>query len=119
MSPTLAVLGLSGGELIMVLAAVLVLFGAKRIPEFAKGLGQGIKEFKKASREVQDEIQRATEDTYSPPPPPPPAPASAAPTAPAGTVPATAESGVVPIQLPAAPAPTGGSTTPASTVPNA
>jgi sec-independent protein translocase protein TatA len=33
----------------MVLAAVLVLFGAKRIPEFAKGLGQGIKEFKKAS----------------------------------------------------------------------
>jgi sec-independent protein translocase protein TatA len=79
----LGVLGLSGGELIMVLAAVLVLFGARKIPEFAKGLGQGIKEFKKASREVSDELQRATDDSsYSPPPQPrvpPAAPPAAAP----------------------------------------
>ncbi len=68
-----AVLGLSGGELIMVLAAILILFGAKKIPDFAKGLGQGIKEFKKASREVQDEIERAgQENHYTPPPPQPP-----------------------------------------------
>jgi sec-independent protein translocase protein TatA len=74
MAPILAVLGLSGGELMLVLAAVLILFGAKKIPDFAKGLGQGIKEFKKASREVQDEIERAGEELHSPPPPPPPPP---------------------------------------------
>lgn len=72
MSQVLAVFGLSGGELVLVLAAVLILFGAKKIPDFAKGLGQGIKEFKKASREVQDEIERAGEELHSPPPPPPP-----------------------------------------------
>ena len=72
MAPSLAVLGLSGGELILVLAAVLILFGAKKIPDFAKGLGQGIKEFKKASREVQEEIERAGEELNAPPPPPPP-----------------------------------------------
>ena len=67
----LAVLGLSGGELVLVLVVILVLFGAKRIPEFAKGLGKGINEFKKASREVTDEIERSVEDT---PPPAKPAP---------------------------------------------
>jgi sec-independent protein translocase protein TatA len=40
---------MSGGELVLVVLAVLILFGARKIPEFAKGLGQGIKEFKKAS----------------------------------------------------------------------
>jgi sec-independent protein translocase protein TatA len=68
MNPILAVLGLSGGELILVLGAVLILFGAKKIPEFAKGLGQGMKEFKKASREVTEELENAMVD--SPPPPP-------------------------------------------------
>src|SRR5437667_7267782 len=71
MNATLAVLGLSGGELVLVLVVILVLFGARRIPEFAKGLGKGITEFKKASREVTDEIERAVEE---PTPPPPPAP---------------------------------------------
>jgi len=71
MNATLAVLGLSGGELVLVLVVILVLFGARRIPEFAKGLGKGITEFKKASREVTDEIERAVEE---PPPPPPKAP---------------------------------------------
>jgi sec-independent protein translocase protein TatA len=45
--------------LILVLGAVLVLFGAKKIPEFAKGLGQGMREFKKASREVTTELETA------------------------------------------------------------
>ena len=63
MNTTLAVLGLSGGELVLVLVVILVLFGAKRIPEFAKGLGKGINEFKRASREVTDEIERAADDT--------------------------------------------------------
>jgi len=65
---SLAVLGLSGGELVLVLAAILILFGAKRIPEFAKGLGQGIREFKKASRDVTDEFNTAMQEPPSPSP---------------------------------------------------
>jgi sec-independent protein translocase protein TatA len=56
MNTSLAVLGMSGGELVLVFAAILILFGAKRIPEFAKGLGQGIKEFKKATSEAADHM---------------------------------------------------------------
>jgi sec-independent protein translocase protein TatA len=49
-------------EIVAILAVVLLLFGAKKLPELAKGLGSGIKEFKKASREVQDEIERSVEE---------------------------------------------------------
>ena len=44
------------GELLVILVVVLVLFGAKRIPELAKGLGKGISEFKKGLKDVEDEI---------------------------------------------------------------
>ena len=44
-------------ELIVILLLVLVLFGAKRIPEIAQGLGKGIREFKKSMREIQGEIE--------------------------------------------------------------
>jgi sec-independent protein translocase protein TatA len=54
---------LGGGEIILVLALVLILFGAKKLPELAKGLGQGIKEFKKATRDVTDEIQNSMDET--------------------------------------------------------
>jgi sec-independent protein translocase protein TatA len=66
MNAFLAVLGLSGTELIVVMVVILVLFGAKKIPEFAKGLGKGINEFKKASREVTDEINNAPAETPAP-----------------------------------------------------
>jgi sec-independent protein translocase protein TatA len=39
------------GEILIILIVVLILFGAKKIPEFAKGLGKGIKEFKKAVKD--------------------------------------------------------------------
>jgi sec-independent protein translocase protein TatA len=62
----------------------LILFGAKKIPELAKGLGTGIKEFKKATREVTDEIQNASSETpakpatpATPAAPTPPAPSRA------------------------------------------
>jgi sec-independent protein translocase protein TatA len=56
--------GIFGGwEIILILAVVLILFGAKKLPELAKGLGQGIKEFKKATREVTEEIQKEPVDT--------------------------------------------------------
>lgn len=56
-----------GGQIILILIIVLIMFGAKKIPELAKGLGSGIKEFKKATKEVTDEINNA--DTTSTPPP--------------------------------------------------
>ncbi|HEX7653958.1 MAG TPA: twin-arginine translocase TatA/TatE family subunit [Verrucomicrobiae bacterium] len=76
MSPFLAVLGLSGPELIIVLVVILVLFGAKKIPEFAKGLGKGINEFKKASKDVTDSIEQ---ESVSTPPPAKTAPANTTP----------------------------------------
>lgn len=56
-------------EVLLILAVVLILFGAKRIPELAKGLGSGIKEFKKATKDVQEDLQRAIEDDEPAPPP--------------------------------------------------
>ena len=52
-----------GGQIILILIIVLIMFGAKKIPELAKGLGKGINEFKKATREVTDEIQNADTTT--------------------------------------------------------
>jgi len=45
---------LNGWEIVAILAIVIILFGAKKLPELAKGLGSGIKEFKKSSRETDD-----------------------------------------------------------------
>ncbi len=57
-----------GWEIILILAVILILFGAKRLPELAKGLGQGIKEFKKATRDVSEEIQGAMDvEDHEPP----------------------------------------------------
>jgi len=67
-----------GWEIVLILAVVLLLFGAKKLPELAKGLGTGIKEFKKATKEVTDEIQNAQTETSSKPAlPPSPAPSRA------------------------------------------
>ena len=51
--------GLGPMELIIVFLVILLIFGAKRIPEIAQGLGKGITEFKKAARDVTDEIETA------------------------------------------------------------
>lgn len=61
---------LGGWEIILILAVVLLLFGAKKLPELAKGLGTGIKEFKKATTDVQRDLQTALEDETPPPPAP-------------------------------------------------
>ena len=50
-------IGMPGGmEWIIIAVAVLILFGAKKIPEFAKGLGRGIREFKDAVKDVKKEV---------------------------------------------------------------
>ena len=55
----LALFNLGGGEIILILAIVLILFGAKKLPELAKGLGQGIKEFKKATLNASEGMREA------------------------------------------------------------
>ena len=53
--------GLGPWELMLIFLVVLLIFGAKRIPEIAQGLGKGIKEFKKAAHEISNEVE--VEDT--------------------------------------------------------
>ena len=46
---------MGGWEIVLILAVIILLFGARKLPELARGLGQGVKEFKKATRDdVQD-----------------------------------------------------------------
>jgi sec-independent protein translocase protein TatA len=78
---------LNGWEIVLIFAVILVLFGARKLPELARGLGQGIKEFKKATREVTDELSQAI-DVDSPPEPSRRLP-ERSPTETAGTVPQT------------------------------
>lgn len=47
---------IGSGELIIILCVVLILFGGKKLPEFARGLGKGIREFKKAFQGIDEEI---------------------------------------------------------------
>lgn len=54
--------GLGHWELLLILLVILLVFGAKRIPEMAQGLGRGIREFRKAVHEVQDEVEAAKPD---------------------------------------------------------
>ncbi len=53
---------LGAGEIILILLVVLILFGAKKIPELAKGLGKGMSEFKKGLKEVENEIKDADKE---------------------------------------------------------
>ena len=69
MNPLLAAGIFGGWEILLILAVVLILFGAKKLPELAKGLGQGIKEFKKATNDVQSEFHSALDDNRPTPPP--------------------------------------------------
>lgn len=59
-SPFLALGSFSGPEMMIVAVLVLLLFGAKKLPEFARGLGKSMGEFKKARNEFEAEIHRAT-----------------------------------------------------------
>src|SRR5256885_17177556 len=51
----------SGGDLLLILLVILLLFGAKKLPELARGMGQAIKEFQKAKDEFTDELHKAGE----------------------------------------------------------
>lgn len=53
----------AGAEWIIIVVAVLVLFGAKKIPEFMRGVGRGVKEFKDAKDNVKSEIEAGMNET--------------------------------------------------------
>jgi sec-independent protein translocase protein TatA len=88
----LAILDLGGPEVLLILLVALLLFGSQRLPDLARSLGKSIREFKKATSGLEEELKRAME---APPPSPrqpaaPPAPAgppSDAPRAPASEPP--------------------------------
>ena len=49
-------------EIVLILLFLSILFGGKKLPELARGLGLGLKEFKKATREIKDEVQNAADE---------------------------------------------------------
>jgi sec-independent protein translocase protein TatA len=57
--------GLGGWELLLIFGVILIFFGAKRLPELARGLGRGIREFKDATKEVKDHIEDGLHDKES------------------------------------------------------
>jgi sec-independent protein translocase protein TatA len=83
--------GLGGGELLLIFFVMLMLFGSERLPGIARGLGKAIRDFRKATSSVEEQIRRALDEPPSttrnpvappkpppsfppyPPPPPPPA----------------------------------------------
>jgi sec-independent protein translocase protein TatA len=56
------VFGLGGPEIMIVLALGLVLFGAKKLPELGKGLGTGLREFKKSVSDVRGDLEQSLKD---------------------------------------------------------
>ncbi len=70
-SPTLALLDMLGGsELLVIFLLVLIFFGGEKMPEFARGLGKAIREFRKAAAGVEQEFKKAMEDEQPKPNPP-------------------------------------------------
>ncbi|WP_299700497.1 twin-arginine translocase TatA/TatE family subunit [uncultured Pontibacter sp.] len=53
---------LGGAEVTVIIFAILLLFGAKRIPELARGMGRGIREFKDATNEIKSELDKSIHD---------------------------------------------------------
>lgn len=53
--------GFGVGELLIILCIILLLFGARKLPEIAKSLGSSIKEFRKAGKEVEDVSEKESE----------------------------------------------------------
>ena len=91
--------GLGTWEIALIFLAILLIFGAKRIPEIARGLGKGIREFKDATNDIKQEL------TVAPPPPqitPPAQPPVAQPTVHAAPAPVPAAAAPPPVAPPAA-----------------
>tara|TARA_B100002019_G_C20912335_1_gene423452 strand:+ start:271 stop:471 length:201 start_codon:yes stop_codon:yes gene_type:complete len=66
MKGMLAILNLGGPEIVLIVFVVVLLFGAKRIPELARGLGKGMREFKDATKEIKKEVDDAGKEIDKP-----------------------------------------------------
>ena len=55
-------MGLGPWEIAVIFLFIIILFGGKKLPELARGLGLGLKEFKKATHEIKDEVQNAADE---------------------------------------------------------
>jgi sec-independent protein translocase protein TatA len=64
--PLLFLGDIGGSEMLLIMVAILVFFGANKIPELARGLGKGIREFKDASREIRSEFENAGQPQQQP-----------------------------------------------------
>lgn len=62
MQTVLLFLNMGGYEILLILLVILIFFGAKKIPELARGMGRGIREFKDATREITDELEDGIND---------------------------------------------------------
>ena len=49
-------------EILIIFLVIIIFFGAKKIPELARGLGLGLREFKKAKQEIKDEVKNVTDE---------------------------------------------------------
>ena len=52
-------------EIVLVVLVIIILFGGKKIPELARGLGKALKEFRKTTKDLKDEVNSAAEDVKS------------------------------------------------------
>ena len=62
----LLLFNLGTGEIILIVAIILLLFGGRKIPELMRGLGKGVKSFKQGMNEVEDELKKPLEDLDKP-----------------------------------------------------
>ena len=54
-------MGLGPWEIALIILVIIILFGGKKLPELARGLGLGLREFKKAKQEIKDEVKNVTD----------------------------------------------------------
>jgi len=55
-------MGISGGEILLIAIVALIFFGSEKLPDVARGLGRVMREFKKASDDIKEELTKGTED---------------------------------------------------------
>ena len=55
-------MGLGPWEIALVILVIIILFGGKKLPELARGLGLGLRGFKKAKQEIKDEVENVTDE---------------------------------------------------------
>ena len=59
-------MGIGPWEILVILFVIILIFGGKKLPELARGLALGLKEFKKATKDIKDEVESATKEVEEP-----------------------------------------------------